>query len=177
MLCLLCLLCLSCYRYPCFPRFHHSPLSGESSTPTRSTNFNFIRPAAAFPCLSLHHSRGNPLSRLSQQPTSPHPTNPMSSTHPPSRPSSTTVGTFTGTLTGPSTGSTSAASASASSATATQHRSRLSTLPSQKPRQLSHLHAQLAQLTAHVSDLENLLRMTAVQAESMRGLGGYAGGM
>lgn len=55
--------------------------------------------------------------------------------------------------------------------------SRLSTLPSQKPRQLSHLHSQLAQLTANVSDLENLLRMTAVQAESMRGLGGYAGGM
>jgi len=46
-----------------------------------------------------------------------------------------------------------------------------------KARQLSHLHAQLAQLTAHVSDLENLLRMTAVQAESMRGLGGYAGAM
>ncbi|OCK84728.1 hypothetical protein K432DRAFT_378279 [Lepidopterella palustris CBS 459.81] len=55
--------------------------------------------------------------------------------------------------------------------------SRLSTIPSQKPRQLSHLHAQLAQLTANVSDLENLLRMTAVQAESMRGLGGYVGGM
>lgn len=55
--------------------------------------------------------------------------------------------------------------------------SRLSTLPSQKPRQLSHLHSQLAQLTAHVSDLENLLRMTAVQAESMRGLGGYSGAM
>ncbi|KAF2458383.1 DASH complex subunit Hsk3 like-domain-containing protein, partial [Lineolata rhizophorae] len=55
--------------------------------------------------------------------------------------------------------------------------SRLSTLPSQKPRQLSHLHAQLAQLTANVTDLENLLRMTAVQAESMRGLGGYAGAM
>jgi hypothetical protein len=28
-----------------------------------------------------------------------------------------------------------------------------------------------------MSDLENLLRMTAVQAEGMRGLGGYAGGM
>ena len=55
--------------------------------------------------------------------------------------------------------------------------SRLSNLPSQKARQLSHLHAQLAQLTAHMSDLENLLRMTAVQAESMRGLGGYAGAM
>lgn len=46
-----------------------------------------------------------------------------------------------------------------------------------KSRQLSHLHAQLAQLTAHMSDLENLLRMTSVQAEGMRGLGGYAGGM
>ncbi|KAK7561814.1 DASH complex subunit Hsk3 like-domain-containing protein [Phyllosticta paracitricarpa] len=56
--------------------------------------------------------------------------------------------------------------------------SRLSSMPSsQKPRQLSHLHSQLAQLTANISDLENLLRMTAVQAESMRGLGGYCGGM
>ena len=41
----------------------------------------------------------------------------------------------------------------------------------------AHLHAQLAQLTAHVSDLENLLRVTAVQAESMRNLGGYAGAL
>ncbi|KAF2658447.1 hypothetical protein K491DRAFT_576676, partial [Lophiostoma macrostomum CBS 122681] len=55
--------------------------------------------------------------------------------------------------------------------------SRLSTMPSQKPRQLSHLQAQLAQLTANLADLENLMRMTAVQAQSMRGLGGYAGGM
>lgn len=54
---------------------------------------------------------------------------------------------------------------------------RLSTIPSQKPRQLSHLQSQLAQLTANCADLENLLRMTAVQAEAMRGLGGYAGGM
>ncbi|KAH7064898.1 DASH complex subunit Hsk3 like-domain-containing protein [Macrophomina phaseolina] len=56
--------------------------------------------------------------------------------------------------------------------------SRMSTAPSsQKARQLSHLHSQLAQLTANMADLENLLRMTAVQAESMRGLGGYCGGM
>ncbi|KAL1648110.1 hypothetical protein SLS58_002437 [Diplodia intermedia] len=56
--------------------------------------------------------------------------------------------------------------------------SRMSTAPSsQKPRQLSHLHSQLAQLSANMADLENLLRMTAVQAESMRGLGGYCGGM
>ncbi|KAF2083534.1 hypothetical protein K490DRAFT_51424 [Saccharata proteae CBS 121410] len=55
---------------------------------------------------------------------------------------------------------------------------RASTMPSsQKSRQLSHLNAQLAQLTANISDLENLMRMTAVQAESMRGLGGYSGGM
>lgn len=56
---------------------------------------------------------------------------------------------------------------------------RLSTVPpsASKSRQLSHLHAQLAQLTAHMSDLENLLRVTMVQAEAMRGLGGYTGGM
>lgn len=66
---------------------------------------------------------------------------------------------------------------------ATQQHTRLSSLPtatsttSAKSRQLSHLNAQLAQLTAHMSDMENLLRMTAVQAEGMRELGGYAGGM
>jgi hypothetical protein len=61
----------------------------------------------------------------------------------------------------------------------THNISRLSTVPTSasKTRQLSHLHAQLAQLTANMSDMENLLRMTAVQAEGMRGLGGYAGGM
>lgn len=55
--------------------------------------------------------------------------------------------------------------------------SRVSTVPSQKPRQLSHLQAQLAQLTANMSDLESLMRMTAGQAQDMRGLGGYAGAM
>ncbi|KAF2212443.1 hypothetical protein CERZMDRAFT_84781 [Cercospora zeae-maydis SCOH1-5] len=63
--------------------------------------------------------------------------------------------------------------------TRSQSSARLSTVPNSasKSRQLSHLHAQLAQLTANMSDLENLMRMTAVQAEGMRGLGGYAGGM
>ncbi|KXL50393.1 hypothetical protein M433DRAFT_37401, partial [Acidomyces richmondensis BFW] len=56
-------------------------------------------------------------------------------------------------------------------------RSTIPTSVSNKSRQLSHLHSQLAQLTANMSDLENLLRMTAVQAEGMRGLGGYAGAM
>ncbi|KAF2860783.1 hypothetical protein K470DRAFT_216524 [Piedraia hortae CBS 480.64] len=46
-----------------------------------------------------------------------------------------------------------------------------------KARQLSHLQAQLAQLTANMSDLENLVRMTSVQAESMRALGGYVGAL
>jgi hypothetical protein len=55
--------------------------------------------------------------------------------------------------------------------------SRVSTVPSQKPRQLSHLQAQLAQLTANMADLESLVRMTAGQAQDMRGLGGYSGAM
>ncbi|KAH9874990.1 hypothetical protein J1614_004478 [Plenodomus biglobosus] len=55
--------------------------------------------------------------------------------------------------------------------------SRLSTVPSQKPRQLSHLQAQLAQLTANMADLESLMRMTAGQAQDMRALGGYSGAM
>lgn len=59
----------------------------------------------------------------------------------------------------------------------TQPPSRLSTVPSQKPRQLSHLQAQLAQLTANMADLESLMRMTAGQAQDMRGLGGYSGAM
>ncbi|ODM21038.1 hypothetical protein SI65_04091 [Aspergillus cristatus] len=46
-----------------------------------------------------------------------------------------------------------------------------------KSRQYTHLHSQLAQLNAHLADTENLLRMTAVQAEDMRFLGGYVGGL
>lgn len=46
-----------------------------------------------------------------------------------------------------------------------------------KSRQYAHLHSQLAQLNAHLADTENLIRMTAVQAEDMRFLGGYVGGL
>lgn len=49
--------------------------------------------------------------------------------------------------------------------------------PSNKTRQYAHLHAQLAQLNAHLADTENLVRMTAVQAQDMRFLGGYVGAM
>ncbi|TVY52717.1 High osmolarity sensitivity protein 3, partial [Lachnellula cervina] len=45
------------------------------------------------------------------------------------------------------------------------------------PTAQSHLHAQLAQLSANLADLENLLRMTSVQAESVRGLGAFHGGL
>ena len=48
---------------------------------------------------------------------------------------------------------------------------------SNKNRQYAHLHAQLAQLNAHLADTENLVRMTAVQAQDMRSLGGYVGAM
>jgi hypothetical protein len=41
----------------------------------------------------------------------------------------------------------------------------------------AHLHSQLAQLSANLSDTENLLRMTSVQAEAMRGLGSWHGGL
>ncbi|MCJ1378276.1 hypothetical protein MMC17_001373 [Xylographa soralifera] len=44
-------------------------------------------------------------------------------------------------------------------------------------RQYAHLGAQLAQLHAHLADTENLLRMTAVQAAYVRGLGGWMGGL
>ncbi|KAL7796503.1 DASH complex subunit Hsk3 like domain-containing protein [Trichoderma ceciliae] len=46
-----------------------------------------------------------------------------------------------------------------------------------KSRQLTHLHSQLAQLSANLSDTENLLRMTSVQAEAMKGLGSWHGGL
>ncbi|KAK1573828.1 DASH complex subunit Hsk3 like-domain-containing protein [Colletotrichum navitas] len=46
-----------------------------------------------------------------------------------------------------------------------------------KARQLMQLHSQLAQLSANLADTENLVRMTSVQAESMRGLGAWHGGM
>ncbi|KAL7918843.1 DASH complex subunit Hsk3 like domain-containing protein [Trichoderma austrokoningii] len=46
-----------------------------------------------------------------------------------------------------------------------------------KSRQLTHLHSQLAQLSKNLSDTENLLRMTSVQAEAMKGLGSWHGGL
>ena len=46
-----------------------------------------------------------------------------------------------------------------------------------RARQHAHLHAQLAQLHARLADTENLLRMTAVQAEYIRGLGGWMGAL
>lgn len=46
-----------------------------------------------------------------------------------------------------------------------------------KARQYAHLHAQLAQLNAHLADTENLVRMTSVQAMDMRFLGGYVGAL
>lgn len=48
---------------------------------------------------------------------------------------------------------------------------------SNKARQYAHLHAQLAQLNAHLADTENLVRMTSVQATDMRFLGGYIGAL
>lgn len=41
----------------------------------------------------------------------------------------------------------------------------------------TQLHSQLAQLSNSLSDTENLLRMTSVQAECMRGLGSWHGGL
>ncbi|GIK06239.1 hypothetical protein Aspvir_001884 [Aspergillus viridinutans] len=46
-----------------------------------------------------------------------------------------------------------------------------------KTRQYAHLHSQLEQLNANLADTQNLLRMTAVQAEDMRFLGGYVGAL
>ncbi|PWY83472.1 hypothetical protein BO70DRAFT_352315 [Aspergillus heteromorphus CBS 117.55] len=52
-----------------------------------------------------------------------------------------------------------------------------SAMSNTKARQYANLHAQLDQLNANLHDTENLLRMTAVQAEDMRFLGGYVGAL
>ncbi len=62
------------------------------------------------------------------------------------------------------------------STTTTSSSSSLSST-SNKTRQYAHLHSQLAQLNAHLADTENLVRMTAVQAQDVRFLGGYVGAL
>ncbi len=59
----------------------------------------------------------------------------------------------------------------------TNPQSSLTASTQNRHRQYTHLGAQLAQLNAHLADTENLLRMTAVQAEYMRGLGGWSAGL
>ncbi|KUI74474.1 High osmolarity sensitivity protein 3 [Cytospora mali] len=59
----------------------------------------------------------------------------------------------------------------------TQRQSMATSGSAVKQRQLTQLHSQLAQLSANLSDTENLLRMTSVQAECMRGLGSWHGGL
>jgi len=64
----------------------------------------------------------------------------------------------------------------------TQYNSRLSTSATSstsayKVRQYTHLQSQLAQLQANLSDTEELLRMTATQAENIRILGALHGGL
>ncbi|KAK1836988.1 DASH complex subunit Hsk3 like-domain-containing protein [Podospora conica] len=46
-----------------------------------------------------------------------------------------------------------------------------------KARQLAQLHSQLAQLSANLADTDNILRTTSAQAEFMRGLGAWHGGL
>lgn len=70
---------------------------------------------------------------------------------------------------------TSAPTTSSSASTVTATNSQLSQ-SQHRTRQYTHLHAQLAQLNAQLADMENLLHMTAVQAECIRGLGGWWGG-
>ena len=46
-----------------------------------------------------------------------------------------------------------------------------------KARQLSHLHSQLAQLQAALADLEDITRVTAVQADNIKALGSLNGAL
>ena len=68
------------------------------------------------------------------------------------------------------------ASASTTSSNANVTSSSLS-FSTNKTRQYAHLNSQLAQLNAHLADTENLVRMTAVQAQDIRFLGGYMGAL
>ncbi|RKF62227.1 hypothetical protein OnM2_035108 [Erysiphe neolycopersici] len=52
-----------------------------------------------------------------------------------------------------------------------------STASNNKSRQLAHLHSKLASLSANLADLENLLRMTSIQAESIKGLSAWHCGL
>ncbi|KAE8374894.1 DASH complex subunit Hsk3 like-domain-containing protein [Aspergillus bertholletiae] len=52
-----------------------------------------------------------------------------------------------------------------------------SSMSAAKTRQYANLQTQLEQLNANLADTQNLLRMTAVQAEDMRFLGGYVGAL
>lgn len=63
-----------------------------------------------------------------------------------------------------------------SSTSSHQSSTTLSASTINRNRQYTHLHAQLAQLNAHLADMENLVGMTTVQAEHVRGLGGWWGG-
>ncbi|PHH76892.1 hypothetical protein CDD82_3762 [Ophiocordyceps australis] len=46
-----------------------------------------------------------------------------------------------------------------------------------KAKQVTQLQSQLMQLSANLSETENLMRMTSVQAKAMRGLGSWHGGL
>jgi hypothetical protein len=58
------------------------------------------------------------------------------------------------------------------------HGHRSSIAPSQhRQRQLAHLNAQLAKLNANLTDLDGHLRVTAVQADSIKKLGAMQGAL
>ncbi|RKF71081.1 hypothetical protein GcM3_109016 [Golovinomyces cichoracearum] len=48
---------------------------------------------------------------------------------------------------------------------------------SSKSRQMALLHSKLDSLSANLADLENLLRMTSIQADSIKGLGAWHCGL
>ena len=108
----------------------------------------------------------------------PQPTSSTTTSHHPSstnQSSSSTANTTHHRHHHPSTSS-SAPTTTASIATTPATATATATTAQARSRQYSHLHAQLAQLNAHLADTENLLQMTAVQAEYVRGLGAGWGG-
>ncbi|ODH44936.1 hypothetical protein ACO22_00559 [Paracoccidioides brasiliensis] len=94
-----------------------------------------------------------------------------------SRPSSATAAYTTNLTTNPAYSTSTSSQAQAQA----QHQQLLPqtsmAMSTAKTRQYAQLHSQLAQLNAHLADMENLMRMTAAQAGDMRFLGGYVGGM
>lgn len=103
-------------------------------------------------------------------------TNTDSSTRPNTHPLTPSPVTMSTRFSHLNTNTTSSRPATTSSQSSSQPNTSMN-LSSNKTRQYTHLHAQLAQLSAHLADTENIVRVTSAQAGDIRFLGGYVGAL